>query len=143
MQQQADELDALPGIGDKSVLPLLCLLSRWQTVTDGQGSSKALTAYVGLDPRTEQSGQREYRRGISKQGDPEIRRMLFMAVLGGIRGQNVLREGYERLVARGKPKQVALIAMARKLLRWGWAVFRSGKPFDAARLSAKPAPQLA
>ncbi len=143
LQQQADALDALPGIGDKSVLPLLCLLSRWQTMTDGQGSGKALTAYVGLDPRTEQSGQRQYRRGISKQGDPEIRRVLFMAVLGGIRGQNGLREFYDRLVARGKPKKVALIAAARKLLTWAWAVFRSGQPFDAARVSAAPITQPA
>ena len=44
LQQQADELDALPGIGAKSVLPILCLLSRWQTLTHGQGSGKALTA---------------------------------------------------------------------------------------------------
>ena len=66
-----------------------------------------------------------------------------MAVLGGIRGQNVLREGYERLVARGKPTKVALIAMARKLLTGAWAVFRSDQPFDADRLSVKPTAQLA
>src|SRR3712207_8695090 len=44
---------------------------------------------------------------------------------------NPLREFYDRLVARGKAKRLVLIAAARKLLIWAWAVFRTGLPFDA------------
>jgi transposase len=40
---------------------------------------------------------------------------------------------YQRLVDRGKPKKLALVAAVRKLLVWAWAVFLSGQPFDATK----------
>ena len=50
-----------------------------------------------------------------------------------MRGDNPVHTFYQRLVARGKPKRLALVAAARKLLAWAWAVFISGEPFDATR----------
>ena len=61
-----------------------------------------------------------------------------MSAFGGVRGRNVLRQFYERLVGRGKPKKVALIDAARKVLVWAWAVFRTGLPFDPGRAEWKP-----
>jgi transposase len=52
MRRELKRLLALPGIGDKVGLSLLVLLHRWQTLTGGDGSAKALTAFVGLDPPT-------------------------------------------------------------------------------------------
>ncbi len=57
-----------------------------------------------------------------------------MSALGGTRGANPLRHFYLRLVERGKAKMVALIAAARKILVWAWAIFRSGTPFDPTRI---------
>ena len=85
-------------------------------MTGGRGSDKALTAFVGLDPGTSQSGTRNRHGHISKTGDPEMRRLLFMAALGGKRGKNPLRDFYEGMVGRGKMRMVALIAAARKIL---------------------------
>jgi transposase len=132
MQEQIDQLDSIPGVGDKTVLPLFVLLARWHALTGGRGSDKALAAFVGLDAQTNQSGQRTRRGGISKTGDPEMRRLLFMAALGGKRkqGDNPLRRFYERLVGRGKLRMVALVAAARKILMWAWAIFRSHTYFD-------------
>jgi transposase len=131
-QEQLAHLDSLPGVGPKVVVPLFLLLVRWSILTGGKGTAKALTAFVGLDAQTRQSGQRTQHGGISKTGDPELRRLLFMAVMGGkhARGDNPLRDFYERLVARGKRKMVALVAAMRKLLVWAWAVFCSHRPFD-------------
>ena len=67
-------------------------------------------------------------------GDQAVRRRLFMGALGGVRGDKPLRAFYQRLVGRGKPKLVALVAAARKLLIWAWAVFRRQTVFDATRL---------
>ena len=130
MRLQLDQLDSIPGVGEKVVLPLYVLLAKWHAITDGVGSAKALTAFVGLDPQTHQSGQSTRRGGISKTGDPEMRRLLYMAALGGKRGNNPLHDFFERLVGNGKLRMVALIAAARKILLWGLAIFRSHSYFD-------------
>jgi transposase len=81
------------------------------------GSGKALTAYVGLDPRTYESGGTIYKRAtISRMGDRTLRSFLFMDAFGGVRSYNPSRTFYERLVDRGKPKRLALAASARKIL---------------------------
>jgi transposase len=138
MQKQIDQLDSIPGVGVKTVLPLFALLARWDAMTGGRGSDKALTAFVGLDARTDQSGTRNRRGHISKTGDPEMRRLLYMAALGGKRGKNPLRAFYERLVGRGKLRMVALVAAARKILLWGLAIFRSHSYFDPSKYASTP-----
>ena len=134
LQRDARRLRSVPGIGDRNVLWLLVLLHRWHTLTAGQGRAKSLVAYVGLDPRPFESGSSVRRRAtISRMGAAHLRRRLFLSAFGGIRGASPLRQFYERLVARGKAKRLALIAAARKLLIWAWAVFRTGLPFDAEK----------
>ena len=120
------------GIGDKTVLHILVLLYRFEARTAGQGDAKALTAFVGLDPVHTQSGSSVYKRpAISKMGDADARRRLYLCALGGNRAKDTpLTRFYRGLLARGKPVKVARIATARKILIWAWAVFRSGKPFD-------------
>jgi len=132
-------LRTVPGVGERNVLWLLVLLHRWQTLTAGQGRAKGLVAYLGLDPQPFESGTSVRRRArISRMGAAHLRRRLFMSALGGTRGKNVLREFYLRLVGRGKPKMVALIAAARKVLVWAWAVFRTTTPFDPTRTQRRP-----
>jgi transposase len=92
LQEHRRRLLTIPGIGPKTVLPLLVLLLRWQTLTDGQGSDKGLTALVGLDPGCplgpHASGTSVHQRPtISKMGDGEIRRLLYMGALGALRGR--------------------------------------------------------
>lgn len=134
LRQQARRLQTVPGVGKRNILPLLVLLYRWGTLTDYQGDGKGLTAYAGLDPMPHQSGTSVHQRTtISRQGDRQMRSLLFMSALGGVRGQNALRAFYQRLVGAGKAKKLALIATARKLLVWAWAVFRQQTTFDPIR----------
>jgi len=51
-------------------------------------------------------------------------------ILGGVRGNNPLKDFYQRLVGRCKPKKVALTAAARKIVVWCWTVFIKGEAFD-------------
>ncbi len=144
LRQEAHLLQSVPGIGPGNVLWLLVLLHRWQRLTDGNGHAKGLVAYVGLDPQPFESGTSVRRRArISRMGAAHLRRRLFMSALGGTRGKNLLRQFYLRLVGRGKPKMVALIAAARKVLVWAWAVFRTNTPFDPRRTQSRPPMHLA
>lgn len=134
LAEQARQLRAVPGVGARSVLPLLVLLHRWQALTRGAGTAKKLTAYAGLDPLTHQSGTSvRGRETISRMGDRQMRARLYMCALGGVKGKNALREYYQRLLGRGKAKKVALVAASRKILIWAWAVFRDHVSFQAEK----------
>lgn len=134
LQQQRKLLLTISGVGEKNVLYILVMMHRWEVLTDGEGDAKSLVAYVGLDPKPHESGTSIRRRAsISRQGNRKFRSRLYMSALGGIKGNNPLRIFYKRLVGRGKPKKVALVASARKILVWSWAVFSTNTPFDTTR----------
>jgi len=139
LDRQRRLLLRVPGIGDKSVLPILVFLYRWDARTSGLGDAKGLTAFAGLDPVVHSSGSSVFKQpSISKMGDADIRSRLFLCALGGNHAKDTpLTRFYQRLVARHKPKMVALVASARKILVWAFAVFRSGEPFDPALAMAK------
>lgn len=131
LKQQLDQLRQVPGIGPKIAPFMLVLLHRWQTLTEGQGTAKQLTAYLGLDPQPFCSGSSVFKRPtISRMGNSHLRCLLYMGALGGVRGHNPLRDFYQRLVGRHKPKKVALVAAARKILTWAWVIFSRGLSFD-------------
>ena len=124
----------MPGVGSRVVLPLLVACERYHALAGDQGTAKGMVAYVGLDPQPHESGTSVHHRAlISRQGDRGLRARLYMGALGALRGENPLHAFYQRLVDRGKPKKLALVAAARKLLAWAWAVFSSGHSFDATK----------
>ena len=132
---KARRLRTVPGIGVKSVLHVLVLLARWDTLTDGAGRAKGLVAYTGLDPQTHDSGTSVHKPArISRLGNRQMRRRLYLAAFGGVRAKRgPLRDFYQRLVGRGKANKLALIAAARKILIWAWAVYRTDTEFDRER----------
>lgn len=142
MKTDARRLTTVPGIAKKTMLPILTLCQRYAALTEGRGDANGIAALVGLDPREFQSGTSVHRRAtISRMGDKDLRRRLFMAALGGVGGNNVLKAFYDKMVARGKPKKLALVAAARKLLTWAWAVYRDATDFSPEKtVSRKPAP---
>lgn len=124
----------VPGIGLKIAPALLVALHRFDAKTSGQGTAKQFTALLGLDPAPYQSGTSVRKRTtISRQGNGLLRSKLFLGGLGGVRGYNLLRTFYHSLLARGKPKKVALVAASRKILVWPLAVFSHDTPFDPTR----------
>ena len=134
LHEQQQHLLTVPGIGDKSVLPILVFLHRWEARTSGAGTAKGLTAFAGLDPVVHRSGTSIHKRpSISKMGDADIRCLLFLCAVGGRRAKDSpLTRFYQKLMNRRKHMMVALIATARKILVWAFAVFRYHQPFDPA-----------
>jgi transposase len=140
LAQEAKRLRKVPGIGERNGLALLVLMHRWHTLTGGRGEAKGLVAFVGLDPQTHESGTSVRGRGtISRMGDRRLRPRLYMGALGGVKGDNALRVFYQRLVGRGKRKKVALVAAARKIVVWAWAVFRDQSDFRSPYAAAEAA----
>jgi transposase len=133
LQQQRRLLTSAPAIGTKLSLEMLVVCHRFFAYTQGQGTAKQLVAFLGLDPQPHESGKSKRRSLISRQGNARLRTLLYCGALGGVRGHNPLQQFYQRLLANGKAKKVALVACARKVLTWIWAIFTSNLPFDAAR----------
>lgn len=134
LARQLKQLCSVPAIGKKSAPYLLALFHRFYAKTSGNGTAKQLVAFVGLDPKSHDSGTSVHRRPtISKQGDSPMRSRLFLCALGGVRGRNHLHTLYSSFLARGKAKKLALVACARKALVWAWAVFTQDTTFDSAR----------
>jgi len=89
------------------------------------------SALVGVAPLNCDSGQRKGQRHVWG-GRPQVRAALYMATLSAVRFNPVLKRFYERLLARGKPKKLALIACMHKLLLILNAIMRTQQPWNPA-----------
>lgn len=86
-------------------------------------SREKLIAYLGLDIRVRQSGQWRGREHLSKRGRPYVRKVLYQIAWGLVQNNHPpARQYFLRLQAAGKPYTVALLAVARKFLRY-WFVY--------------------
>jgi transposase len=94
----------------------------------GRVSGKAVAALVGVAPFTRKSGLWKGRARIAG-GRIEVRRVLYLAAMSGVRTNPILRAFYARLLERGKPKKAALIACAHKLLTILNAMARDQRPW--------------
>jgi transposase len=103
-------LCSIPGIGPVVAAALLAGLGEM-----GQYSAKAVTRLAGLAPIANDSGNRKGKRHISG-GRMAPRNALYMAALSAARYNHDLKTVYQRLIAAGKPKKLALTAVMRKLL---------------------------
>lgn len=114
-------LTSVPGVGPATARTLLAELPEL-----GRLNRHEVAALAGLAPWTRQSGQW---RGKSQIGGGRagVRCALFLAAMAASRHNPPLRAFRDRLVAAGKPRMVAIIAVARKLLVVLNAVIRSGQ----------------
>ncbi|WP_406672260.1 IS110 family transposase, partial [Natronospira sp.] len=87
-------------------------------------SSDAFIAFLGLDVRARDSGVSKGRRKLTKQGNPELRRLLHNAAMAA-RNSPTWRPVYERYLERGLKTTQALVALARKLARVAFALMKN------------------
>ena len=94
---------------------------------------KKLVSYAGLAPRLKESGNLSLQGRISKKGSRTLRWILISAAHSVIRckrGNNKLREFYNHLKKRGKSKQVAAVAVAKKLLTIIYTMLINGTGYE-------------
>ena len=120
----AHQLASVRGIGPATIATLIADVPEL-----GALSRREIAALIGLAPFNRDSGQMRGKRTIFG-GRADVRRALYMAMLAAIRFNRVIRQFYDRLVAAGKPKKVAIVACMRKLLTILNAMVRSGASWN-------------
>lgn len=121
-----DLLNSINGIADKTAWALLAYIGDISLFDN----AKQISSYAGLNPSIAQSGTSINRSSLSKMGCARLRKSLYMPALVAVRFNPLMMAFYEKLLAKGKPKKVALVAVMRKLLVLAYGVLKSGKPFD-------------
>jgi transposase len=109
--RRAEIVVSVPGLADQSAAGVIA----WAPEL-GHISNEAAAALIGAAPYDDDSGGRKGLRSI-KGGRRKLRNLLYMPVMGAATQHNpVLKAAYQRLIAKGKPAKVAIIACMRKLI---------------------------
>jgi len=126
-------LQTVPGVG------LVVALTVRAQVDDGRRFRHAgqVSAAIGLVPREDSSAERRRRGHITKVGSRELRSLLVQAAWACWRSERsaTLRAWFEQLAAR-RGRRVAVVALARRLSRMLYALWRDGTTFDVKKLAA-------
>jgi transposase len=125
-------LRSVPGIG-------LIVATTFRAFVDRRerfGHGGQVSAAIGLVPREDSSAERRQRGHITKAGPRELRSLLIQAawVCWRTRRSAALRAWVDRIAAR-RGKRIAVVALARRLSRLLFAIWRDGTMFDAAKLA--------
>ena len=126
-QKVLTNLKSIPGIGPKTSLMLVVLTDGFERFKSGS----ELCSYAGLTPVIRQSGTSVRGRArISKIGNQKLRNLLFMCSFNACKYNKACKAIYDRIVAKGKSKKLALIAVCNKLLKQAFAIAKSGLTYD-------------
>lgn len=136
LQERFEELDSVPGIAPTSAIPILAELALLAPDLE----VRQWVASAGLDPREYSSGHSVHKKvRISKTGNRHLRRALYMPALVAVQHDPYLRAFYEHLLAKGKFKMQALVAVMRKLLHAIFGMFKHHQLYDGSKLFRLPA----
>lgn len=122
---------SVPGVGPVTTATLCCELPELGKISRGQ-----IAKLVGVAPMTQQSGEMDGKRR-ARGGRVVVRRALYMAALVGTKCNPVIAKFYQKLLQRGKPKKLALIACMRKLLLLIHDMVRNGQMWDPLKKKAR------
>ena len=132
MSEGAARLQSIQGVGPLGATLLSTLLVRIPFA-----NADALVAYSGLDPRPADSGKKQGLRRLSKKGDPQIRRQMWLCAMAASRCSG-FKAHYEALKHRGLATTAAYVVIARKLLRIAFALWHSNQLFNPAKVMKPP-----
>ncbi len=125
--EMLQNITSIVGIGKRTAALLIIATEGFDTFEN----AKQLSSYFGLAPTENTSGSSlNGSRKISKMGNPLVRKKLYMCSLQASRYNKTCTDLYQRLLAKGKPKKLALIAVANKLLKIIFAISKSNLPYD-------------
>jgi len=120
-------LCSIPGIGKRTAIYLIVITQGFEKFE----TSQQLISFFGLNPIIHESGSSVRGRSrISKAGNNHVRNLLFMCSFTACVHNKSCNEIYQRIVAKGKSKKLALIAVANKLLKQSLAIAKSGLYYD-------------
>jgi transposase len=133
LKRKLAHTDSAPGFAAKGAVLVMAELLVLPPM-----AARQWVAQAGLDVREERSGTSVARRPrISKRGNKRLREALFYPALTAARCCPEARAFVDRLVARGKTKLQAIVALMRKLLHAIHAMWRNDEDFNAKKLFAQ------
>ena len=101
--------------------------------------SDAFVSYCGLDVAVRDSGRKKGNRGLTKQGDAELRRLLYLAAQSNLRIEDSpFKAHYERERAKGLSSTAAICSVARKMARLCWSLAYYDNDYDPNRIYQDP-----
>lgn len=124
LREQSKRCQAVEGIG-----PLTAAALNMAFLRGSFRNSDAFIAFLGLDVRMNESGRYYGQRKLTKQGDPEIRRLLHNAAMAAARTQR-WQEIYQGYLNRGLKRTEALTILARKIARIAFALMQTGNDYN-------------
>lgn len=131
LARKFEQLISIPGIAETSAVQLLSELAG----LDPEMTARQWVASSGLDVEHRVSGSSvNLPSRISRHGNRHLRKGLYMPALVGVRCDPYFRAFYLGLKGRGKAPLQALMAVARKLLHAIYGIFKTGTPYDGAKL---------
>jgi transposase len=134
--KEMTQLMSIPGIGKKTAAMLMVYSNMYTNFED----YRQFIAYVGLCPVHRQSGTSVKGRSyISKKGNKMLRNHLFMCSFTACMHNPQCKALFDRLLAKGKSKKLALIAVANKLIKQSFGVIKKDLMYDPSYVSCKAA----
>ena len=131
-KEQTKRFEAVKGIGVATCAALLAFMPELGQVKSGRAAKLA-----GLAPLNQDSGKARGKRHVWG-GRSVVRSTLHMATLSAMRFNPVIKTFYDRLIAAGKPKKVAITACSHKMLRILNAMARTGQPWNDEFHTVRP-----
>lgn len=123
-----DLLRTMPGVGLITAMTILAELGDVHRFRSRAGVSN----YAGLVPRLRSSNEKSHQGHITRRGPALLRAMLVQAAWVSIRTAPGYRAIYDR-VAERRRSQVAIVAVARRMLEDAWTMLKRDEPFRHAR----------
>ncbi|WP_420458588.1 transposase [Neolewinella sp.] len=107
---------SVPGRGPKNSLVVLALTQLYQKISTARA---CCASYAGISPHTYQSGSQSVRRKprTSKASSAELKTAIHLGAMSLIKHDNLYRQRYDRLRAKGKAHRSAINAVRNKMLR--------------------------
>jgi transposase len=124
----------IPGIGKLTATALVATMGEAKSFKSG----REFAAYVGLVPRQSGTGGRVKLLGISKRGDPYLRRLLIHGARSVLFAAKNKGAWSEALLKR-RPTNVVITALANKMARTAWAILAHGRAYQRDYVSVQPA----
>jgi Transposase and inactivated derivatives len=125
-----DVVWSIPGFGVLTSAYVTCMIDDISRFENGRD----FAASVGLTPKLDESADKGKRCGISRRGDPDLRRLMCQATFVHIRWTDgTIKRKYDRLKASGKHHNEALVACANSMARMVWSMIVDDRKFNAPK----------
>lgn len=128
LKEKVERLDEIKGVGKITAMNILIHLPELGSLTN-----KEVAALAGVAPYNRDSGQMSGKRAVWG-GRAAVRSALYMAILSAIKFNPAIKHFYQKLLAKGKLKKVAMVACMRKMIITMNAMMRNNMRWDSARI---------